>query len=279
MNNENLKEDHALARDMILALSIIHKGDWQAIMRSVKNHEVLAYDHVQHIVSGIKSKAVTILDDEYPKGLKNMRKPPFALFYYGDLSLVHDGSKVVAYVGARTAGAYGVKTAENICGELSDAGYVIVSGSSIGIDAAAERVALERGKPVMVLGNGIDYVYPSSNAETQNAVAEKGLVISEYPGDTPPTPDKFVSKNRIIAGISNAVVIGEAHRHSGTLITASFAISMDKDVMAVPYRGDEDSACNLLIKEGATLVENAKDVLDCIGAESLRKRTPGGLKE
>jgi DNA processing protein len=271
-------ENKIRVRKIIIALSLIHKGDWQKIMHAVQHHEVPEHD-IEELAGSVKCKVTTIIDKDYPEGLRHAQKPPFALFYYGDLSLLNDSSKVIAYVGSRMASEYGVKMATDICGELSDAGFAIASGSSIGIDAAAERAASERGKAVMVLGNGIDYVYPSSNAEMQKTIAEKGLVISEYPGDTPPTPDKFAAKNRIIAGISNAVVVGEAHKHSGTLITVSFALNMGRDVMAVPYHGDEDSACNLLIKEGATLVENANDILACLGVDRIGRRTPGGSKK
>ncbi|MEE3401729.1 MAG: DNA-processing protein DprA [Candidatus Enteromonas sp.] len=258
-------ENKIRVRKIIIALSLIHKGDWQKIMHAVQHHEVPKHNVVEELVAGLKCGVTTIIDKDYPEGLRHAHKPPFALYYYGNISLLQEENKVISYVGARMASDYGAQMAKKLCEGMAQKGYTVASGLAIGIDKAAGEAALPYGKAVAVLGNGIDYVYPSENAVLQSEIKEKGLLISEYPGDTQPTPDKFPMRNRIIAGVGRAVVVGEAYQHSGTLITVSFALDMGRDVLAVPFRGDEGSACNLLIKEGAPLVENVDDILNCLG--------------
>ncbi|MBP5091848.1 MAG: DNA-processing protein DprA [Bacilli bacterium] len=250
-------------RNLLIALSIVHKGNWDGIMKAIRSRERPDVD-VDALVAGLHSKVTTILDDDYPEGLRHAYKPPFVLYYYGNLSLAGECERCIGYVGSRKAGEYGLKMAKTLCSGLAEKGYSIVSGLAYGIDKAAGEASLDYGKSIAVLGNGIDYEYPSENAPLQRDIKEKGLLISEYPNDVPPTPDKFPSRNRIVAGISSATVVGEAYRHSGTLITVSLALGMGRDVLAVPYRADEDSACNLLIKEGAPAVETVEDVLSYI---------------
>lgn len=252
--------------DILVYLALKHGGDWDKMNRSIRNKETPDEEEYAELLKTNHSKHITILDKEYPEAFKNMCKPPLVLFYYGDISIISSMKNCVGYVGSRDSSVYGNQMAKTICAGLVSYGYNIISGLARGIDTAATLGALDaKGKAVAVLGNGIDYCYPSENKQLYERLKREGLVISEYPGFTSPTHESFPFRNRIIAALSTGVVVGEASKRSGTLITVNFALGSNKDVGCVPFRADEDSACNRLIKEGAFVIESAEDVLLMIG--------------
>lgn len=253
-------------RDILIYLSIHHLGDWDKIVTSIKHRDDVSLTAVASAVKSLTSKVVTIVDPDYPVSLKEAPKPPFVLYYYGDLSLIDDRKRCLTYIGSRQASNYGLKMTKSICEAASKEGFAIISGLAKGIDGAAEKAALSQGKAVAVLGNGIDYFYPAENSALQRDMKTKGLVLSEYPFATPPRPECFPARNRILAALSQLTIVGEAKSRSGTLITVGYALSIGRDVACVPYRADEESACNALIKEGAPMVESLEDVLDLVGA-------------
>jgi DNA processing protein len=182
------------------------------------------------------------------------------LFYRGDISLLKDENKCVSYIGSRLASPYGLECARNLAGGLAKEGFVIVSGLAMGIDAAATEAALDAGgKAVGVLGCGIDRCYPDSSVPLYERLKKEGLVISEYPFRTPPDGEHFPHRNRIVAAASKGIIVGEASKKSGTLITVGYALGFTKEIGCVPYQADADSACNILIKEGAAMIENLDD--------------------
>lgn len=247
-------------------LALKYEGDWDKISQAVNNKERPDDEAYQKLASSCQSKFVTLIDPEYPSALRQTYKPPLVLFYHGDLSLLGNGSKCISYVGSRNSSAYGNEMAKTICSGLSKYGYKIVSGLARGIDAAALVAALDsKGGAIAVLGNGIDFCYPSENTPIYERIKKEGLVLSEYPGMTKPTHETFPLRNRIVAGLSRATIVGEAAKRSGTLITVNYALTTNKDVGCVPYRATDESACNTLIKEGAFVIENAEDVLLMVG--------------
>ena len=257
----------APGRKALIYLAIRERGNWDAIYHAMKKLECPPEEEVNAVLKSIRSKAVTILDPEYPQQLKNVYKAPFVLFYYGNLSLVSDMSRCISYVGSREATPYGAKMARMLCQDLSEEGFTIVSGLARGIDAVAGEASLKAGKAVAVLGNGVDYCFPPSNSDLQRAIKQHGLLLSEYPGKMPPVANQFPLRNRIIAGLSCCIVVGQAAKRSGTLITVGYALNHGRDVCCVPFPADEDSSCNELIKEGAPLVENVGDIYRVIGYE------------
>jgi DNA processing protein len=174
----------------------------------------------------------------------------------------------VAVVGSRRATPTGLAAARRLSQQLAEAGLAVVSGLARGIDGAAHRGALEAGgTTVAVLGNGLDVIYPAEHRELMAAVGRAGAAVSEFPPGTPPRPRHFPLRNRIISGLSRAVVVVEASEKSGSLITARAALEQGRDVLAVPgsiasgaYRG-----CHALIKDGARLVETVEDILQELG--------------
>ena len=249
-------------KHMLIALAIKFDGNWEKIYQAISNNDVEDLDPYYEEFKTSKCNAVTMLDSEYPQILKQIYNPPFVLFYYGDITLAHNPSKCLSIIGTRKPSDYGTKMTNLMAGELSN-DFVIVSGLAKGIDGLAHRNAIERGnKTIAIIGSGIDNCYPTDNEDLYQEIKKNHLVMSEYFGQVTPDHSHFPLRNRIIAGLSKATLIVEARNKSGTSITASFALSFGRTVLSVPDRAGKDSACNKLIKEGATLVESPQDVVE-----------------
>ena len=248
-------------RKILIAHAVYYVGEWDKICESISKKDLLPNEEIIRLNSELKCKAVTIIDEDYPEYLRNAFKPPIVLFYEGDLSLIQDPYKCLAVVGTRHPTAKGKEITKDIvlktCKE-----YITVSGLASGIDRTAHETAIKGGgKTVAILGSGIDYCYPSVNQDIFNKIKKDHLLLSEYPPGTPPSPDHFPIRNRLIAVMSKGILVTEAAIRSGTSITVSFGLSYGKDVMCIPSDDYNNSGCNLFIKEGAALVENADDVL------------------
>lgn len=211
------------------------------------------------------ARLLLLADADYPAALAALEDAPPAIAARGDAALA--GRQAVAIVGARNASANGRRLAETIARDLGAAGLTVVSGLARGIDHAAHRGSLESGTVAVVAG-GVDVVYPPDNAALQQAIAERGALVSEMPPGTVPTARHFPRRNRLISGLSLGVLVVEAAKQSGSLITARFALEQGREVMAVPG-SPLDPRChgtNHLIRQGALLVESAADVLEALGA-------------
>lgn len=198
---------------------------------------------------------------DYPEPLAHIHDAPMLMATFGNRALL-DKPACISIVGARNASAAGLKLTQQISAGLSAHGYVIASGLARGIDAMAHRHAL-KGGTIAVLGNGIAEPYPRENKELQEHIQQSGLIICENPPDTSPKAQRFPRRNRIIAGLAVGVIVIEAARRSGSLITARLANEFGRQVMAVPG-SPLDARChgtNNLIREGAALIENVQDVL------------------
>jgi DNA processing protein len=207
-------------------------------------------------------------DPAYPRQLAAIHDPPPELWLRGrgDAGLL--SAVAVAVVGARSCSSYGRTVARSIGRELAAAGVPVISGMARGVDGEAHRGALDAGGfTVAVLGCGIDRDYPAANAELAARICESGLIVSEYEPGVEPAPWRFPARNRIIAGLSGAVVVVEARERSGALITVDFALEQGRDVLVVP--GEITSAlsagANALLRHGAAPVLSVDDVLDAIG--------------
>lgn len=197
---------------------------------------------------------------EYPPALAVLEDAPPLLAVRGRGELLSRPS--VAIVGARNASANGLRLARDLAGGIGSAGFVVVSGMARGIDAAAHKGALTSGT-VAVLGGGVDVVYPAENAALYDELAERGAIVSEMPPGVQPQARHFPQRNRIVAGMAQGVVVVEAAVKSGSLITARRALDYGREVFAVPGSPLDPRCrgCNALIREGATLVETAEDIL------------------
>lgn len=204
------------------------------------------------------------LDDaEYPELLSHIDNAPPVLTYKGRLELLSRPS--VAMVGARNASAGACRFARQLAYELGQGGFTVISGLARGIDTAAHAGSLESGT-VAVIAGGIDVVYPPENRDLQEAIAERGLLIAEQPPATEPRARHFPYRNRIIAGLAMGTVVVEAAPKSGSLITARLAAEAGREVMAVPGSplDPRSHGCNQLIRDGATLVQNAMEIAELV---------------
>lgn len=210
--------------------------------------------------------SIRLGSSRFPALLAEIPNPPHVLWMRGDLSICD--RTVVAIVGARRASREGVAAAEAIAGDLARAGVVVASGLARGIDAAAHAGALDAGgTTIAVLGTGIDTVYPPGHEALFERIANSGLVMTEFPPGEPPYPGNFPRRNRIISGLSRAVLVVEAAEKSGSLITARLAAEQGRDVMAMPglTAGGRNRGAHALLKDGAKLVESAVDILQELG--------------
>lgn len=245
-------EDHANTLGISLELARTLEGekarfDWDALMAHLEKEDV-------HIV--------TYWDEAYPPLLKRSFDAPALLFYKGRLPSFE---KSVAIVGARKASSYGINAARALAGELARCGVVIVSGGARGIDSCAHKGALsQHGCTVAVVANGLDLTYPPEHRRLFYDICEQGgAIVTEFYFGVPPLAQHFPSRNRIIAGIAPALAVVEAAVKSGSLITADFALEEGREVFALPgsIYSQTSKGTNKLIKEGATILTSASDIL------------------
>lgn len=211
-------------------------------------------------------RIVTPADADYPARLKDAPGRPLALYVKGDVGALSKPS--IALVGTRRATSYGRDVANRLAYDLARAGWSVVSGLALGIDAEAHRGALEAdGVTVGVIGSGLDRFYPEENRELAREIVKKGgAVVSEFPFGRPPDRETFPIRNHVVAALASGVVAVEAPSRSGTLITVSIAANLGRTIMAVPARIDSrmSAGCLQLIRDGAILVRNADDVMEAM---------------
>ncbi len=207
-------------------------------------------------------------DADYPVALMDLPDAPPVLWVQGDTALLN--KPAIAMVGARNASSLGLRMARRLAETLAEAGFVVVSGLARGIDAEAHEASLATGT-IAVQAGGVDVIYPTENADLAGKIAAQGCRISEQPMGMEPQARHFPLRNRIISGLSRAVIVVEAAARSGSLITARNALDQGRDVFAVPGHPFDAraSGCNMLIRDGATLIRSAADVIEALGGERV----------
>lgn len=260
----NMKKEH------LEKLSFLGARDCMAIMQAKKKLQAgrEAYHRLRE--SGIEF--ITIHDKRYPERLRRIYDPPAALFVKGRLP--DDLLPTAALIGARSCTYYGRCEAEHIGKVLAENGIQVISGLAYGIDGAGHKGVLDAdGAAYAVLGSGIDNCYPRENWGLYSAIPKRGGVISEYGPGTRAETWHFPVRNRIISGLSDAVVVVEARKRSGSLITVGLALEQGKEVFAVPGRVTDplSMGCNELIRAGAGILLSPEDVLEFYGIKSGKK--------
>lgn len=263
----------------ILKLPISRKRKWDLIKNDSihEKFEKLNFDDERKelekfIKNGIN--LVTFLDENYPEILKNIYDPPIALFYKGKLKRNFLG---VCIVGTRRCSEYGRYVSEELSSFLARYGVVIISGLAYGIDTYAHIGALKvNGETYAVLGGGLNNIYPSKNLTLSKKIEESGALISEYFPDEKPKDYHFPERNRIIAGLSKAVVLVEAPLKSGALITVDFAVDFGREVFAVPgqINSEKSEGCHKIIKEGANILYDFNDILEFLKIKPKESELP-----
>lgn len=221
----------------------------------------------------MKVKKLTINNTAYPSPLKDIATAPRQLFFLGAEPSAWLGRPRVAIVGSRGVSPYGQHVTAQLAEELAQRGIVIISGLALGVDGIAHQAALQAGgTTVAVLPCGLDKIYPATHTQLARRILEQGgTLISEYPAGMPGLKQNFVARNRIVAGLADALLITEATQKSGSLHTARFALEQGRDVLAVPgnITSPNSVGTNNLIKSGATPVSSVEDILYILGADHL----------
>jgi DNA processing protein len=247
------------------SIKSIGTGIAEAIKNAYSKYDI---DKEVGLIKGAGVKIVTLFDSEYPECLRTIYDPPILLYIKGDFRKEDELS--IAIVGSRRCTYYGLNMAEKIASELVKCNVVIISGLARGIDTAAHKGAVKNnGRTIAVLGNGLGSIYPVENKELAERILHNGLLVSEFPMEAKPYKKNFPRRNRIISGLSKGLLVVEAAKKSGALITADFALEQGRDVFAVPGMADRFSSngTNALIKQGAKLVESADDILEELGID------------
>lgn len=237
----------------------------------------LRLDGVEKLLRELERESVfpiTVLDEDYPEALKNIASPPLLLYGKGDRALLKE--RKFCIVGSRVTPPWAESLGRSISAELSSR-FCIVTGLAEGGDSAAIRGALPAGKVISVLPCGLKECYPASHAGLKERIAGSGLLLSEYPLGEPVKKYSFHERNRLLAGLSEGVLVLSAGSKSGALITANCAAEFGRDVFALPYRPNEarGAGCNDLIKKGASLVTETEDILSFYGLEEAPVREEG----
>lgn len=265
---ENYQKLAALARRF---------GSWQEAYEGLPREERGDIAAAETEIEKSGARIIMASDPEYPALLRQIPDPPFAIFVLGTLP---KSEHAIAVVGTRRATTEGIRAAQEMGGGLARAGVVVVSGLALGIDAAAHAGCLaEKGKTVAVLAGGVGRIYPRENERLAREIIETGgAVMSEYPPMAESFPSRFLERNRITSGLAQAVVIVEAPQRSGALSTAQHAAEQNRDVFVVPgpVRNAQYAGSFALIRDGARLVRDVKDVLEDMGItreeqEALRR--------
>lgn len=246
----------------------------EKLLKKIRNMEI--YKKAIEIYSEIqnnKYKVLTLDSEKYPKNLKNIYTPPSVLYYLGKLPNAEGNTEnLISIVGSRKCTAYGKTTAFNFAKKLSENNLGIVSGLARGIDSEAHKGAMwVGGYTIAVLGSGIDVIYPKEHLKLFNEIAEKGCVLTEFPPGTPPFRNNFPARNRIVAGLSRGVLIIEAAKKSGAMITVDMALEQGKNIYAVPGNifSESSEGCNELIKNGAYCVTKFTDILEDLSIDYI----------
>jgi DNA processing protein len=247
--------------------------DRRALRNLLKVRRQVDLDLVAEKVAAKGAHVLTWDHDDYPALLKQLPDSPPVLYVRGELTPADEWA--VAIVGTRKATTYGKEVARRLAGELARNGVTVVSGLARGIDGVSHRAALDAGgRTIAVLGCGIDRVYPPEHRKLAADIVEQGALVSDYPLGTPPESKNFPPRNRIISGLSRGVVVVEAGQRSGALITSDFAADQGREVFAVPGNilSPASAGCNRLLRDGAHVVTEARDVLETLQFDHLAEK-------
>lgn len=249
------------AREILVYFAYIFDGDWDQIYKAIKEKRKINFNDVEELIKKEERNYITLLDDRYPQCLRNIYKPPFVLFYHGDLTLLERYRKTVSIIGIKDGSEYTTKAIQKIVKELPD-DYIIVTGMSTGIDETVLNNVHTLSKCIAILGAGIDNCYPKDNLKFYNTIKEQGLILSEYPKLVEPKAEHFPLRNRIISAISDFVLLPEIKKRSAASITLNHALNQGKSVGVIPCSIFEDNINNELISQGAVCITCGTDVLE-----------------
>lgn len=247
--------------DMLLYFSLKYHGDFYAILQALKSREKGDEKLKEQLFSSFHTPYITLLDPAYPEAFKHIDAPPFVIFYYGDISLLH--KKAICVTGMHHPNYYGDQVTRKFVSELVDSHYLIVSGMGLGCERRAHLTAIKQGgSTIGVLAGGIEMIAPSANADLYELMKQRQLIISEYPGTVEATSFTFRCRNRLMTGLASQLLVTQCELKSGAMVCVSHALEQGKDVAAIPGRITDPPGTNYLISQGAKLVSCADDLLE-----------------
>lgn len=257
------KEVYKATENQLKFVQGLNQKDILAIQNSKKCISNILHEYIN--MKNANISFVTIEDDIYPNRLKHIYDPPYGLYVKGKLP--DDNRPSVAIIGARNCSNYGKEMAYYYGKELGKHGVQIISGMALGIDAYGQWGALEMGETFAVLGCGVDICYPQNNIELYMRIQNQGGILSENGIGKKALPFHFPMRNRLISGLSDCIIVIEARKKSGSLITVDQALEQGKEVFALPGRVSDELSlgCNELIKNGANMLLNATEILEFLG--------------
>jgi DNA processing protein len=260
--------DHAVAISLLEHVPRVNLTERLKIDEELHARALPLLDPARALLERAKRSGIHVVawnDEQFPAALAPLTDLPPVLWYRGHLSAAM--RPAIAIVGSRAASAVAIETASRLAADVAAAGITVVSGLARGVDSVAHRAALRSGRTIAVLGSGLDLVYPSEHRALAEEIAQTGLIVSEFPPGTPPLKHHFPMRNRLISGLSRAVVVIEASEKSGSLITASCALEQGRDVMVVPGNvlTGRNKGGHALLRDGAKIVESADDIVKELG--------------
>ncbi len=280
--SERIKSLSEITRDTVSEISSRTKIPLETLL-DISNKEK-CQEILDKLYKTTRSKSinfVTIVDEEYPKNLVDLKDRPLVLFYKGDLSIVSRNLKV-GIIGTRYNDKLGEAYTKKLVERLVENNIVTVSGLARGIDIIAHRETIQRGgKTVGVLGGGVDYIYPREHAKDFEKIAENGCLVSEFFPGQAPLPRNFFIRNRIISGLSDVVVIVQAPENSGAIITGNYALAQGRKLLAIPGNIENrlHRGCNQMIKKGAKILIEIDDVLEELEYKAISESFAKNQKE
>ncbi len=247
--------------------------DRRALSNFLQVRKQVDLDEVLRRVEQVGATVFTWDNDDYPPLLRQITDAPPVLFVRGAITPADEWA--VALVGTRKATVYGREVAHRLAEELAANHVTVISGLARGIDSIAHKAALDAGgRTIAVMGTGVDYIYPAEHRQLAEAIVENGALVSDYPLGTHPESANFPARNRIISGLSLGIIVVEAGIKSGALITADFAADHGREVFAVPgsILSPASAGCNRLLRDGAAIVTEARDVLETLHLDQLAEK-------
>ncbi len=250
-------------RELLAAYATKYQGNWMQINRAVLKEET-------EDLPSVNEPYITILDPEYPQQLKKLERPPWVLFYRGNISLLR--RQMITIVGSREMTEYG-KCVTGLITDYLKNDFVIVSGLAKGVDGESHHHAIINGKTIGVVGHGLDTEYPACNHDLYQIMKQRHLILSEFPVGTPIRKYHFPYRNRILAALSCFVIVTQAVRKSGTFHTVNEALNIGIEVYCIPYPFMEmnGEGCNSLIQEGANILFELEQLDELIEMYSVEK--------
>ena len=247
--------------NIILYFSLKYNGDFLKIYNALVEKEPIDESLKKELFSNVKSKYTTIFSNDYPQALKEINCPPFVLYYYGDISLINN--KTIVVVGTKSPSDFGKKVTKDLIKDLVENDYTIISGMDLGVNSLVHRTAIENhGKTVAVLSCGIEKCCQKRNDNLYKKLKDEHLIISEFPFDVEPSKDKRTFRYRIIACLSDSVLVTECTDICESMLAVNYGLEQNKYIYAVPSYTYEGIGSNRLLREGAYAVLSANDIIN-----------------